>query len=174
MNIHSKIPHGLLRSGRARSPACPVLGLKGLGYVPIVGTCADLDGGDRSLAFFAAAAHPPRSESWHLSTGRLDVTTTLSVLKGIDDLSLVNGAPAQIRPSPELDPARAGRDRSISIWVDGHAPRRALVPAFGVTSAAAGFHVARRFGLQARGGKASRTAEGAGSSSGWAPAALAS
>src|SRR5450755_3251893 len=67
MNIHSKIPHGLLRSGRARSPACPVLGLKGLGYVPIVGTCADLDGGDRSLAFFAAAAHPPRSESWHLS-----------------------------------------------------------------------------------------------------------
>src|SRR5450755_4896741 len=67
MNIHSKIPHGLLRSGRARSPACPVLGLKGLGYVPIVGTCADLDGGGRSLAFFAAAAHPPRRESWHLS-----------------------------------------------------------------------------------------------------------
>src|SRR5450432_1975059 len=66
MNIHSKIPHGLLRSGRARSPACPVLGLKGLGCVPIVGTCADLDGGDRSLAWFAASAHRPRSESWHL------------------------------------------------------------------------------------------------------------
>ena len=45
----------------------PVLGLKGLGYVPIVGTCADPGGGDRSLAFFAAAAQPPRSESWHLA-----------------------------------------------------------------------------------------------------------
>src|SRR5450631_3580682 len=78
-------------------------------------------------------------------------------------------ASSRVRPGPPprlvfLSPTALARRAGLRLRID---------PAFGVTSAAAGFHVARRFGLQARGGQASRTAEGAGSSSGWAPAALA-
>ena len=50
--------------------------------MPIVGTCADLDGGDRSLASFAASAHRPRSESWHLVSEIIREAEEISVPEG--------------------------------------------------------------------------------------------